>query len=198
MRDSDDVELMMRVSRDDPDAFRLLIGRYQDRVMNLVFRYLGDRDEAEDVAQDVFLNVYRARKSYRPEAKLGTWIYRIATNLSLNTLRARKVRRRVRVIQGGDSSEPGFRLDQVAGSNPGSGPETLVREELAARVREAVDDLPASQKTAVLLNKFEGCSYQEIAQVMNSTVPAVKSLLSRARSRIKEKLLPYLERQRVP
>jgi RNA polymerase sigma-70 factor (ECF subfamily) len=198
MQDTDDVDLMLRVRRGDHDAFRVLIGRYQDRVMNLVYRYLRDRDEAEDLAQDVFLNIYRARGSYRPEAKFSTWLYRITTNLSLNALRARRVRRRIRSPQEGNPEDGGLPLGRVADPRPLEADEELERRELAARVREAVDGLPSHQKTAVLLNKYEGCSYQEIAEVMGMSVPAVKSLLSRARGRIKEKLSPFLERERVP
>jgi RNA polymerase sigma-70 factor (ECF subfamily) len=198
MRDTDDVDLMLRVRQGDHDAFRVLIGRYRDRVMNLVYRYLGDRDEAEDLAQDVFLNVYRARKGYRPEAKFSTWLYRITTNLSLNAIRARRVRRRIRAAQEGDPEQGGFPLSSVADPRAENAGESMRRRELAARVRDAVDSLPESQRTAVLLNKYEGCSYQEIAEIMGSSVPAVKSLLSRARGRIKEKLVPYLERERIP
>jgi len=197
MSDTEDVELMLRVRAGEHDAFRSLLGRYQDRVMGLAYRLLGDRDDAEDLTQQVFLNVYQARRSYRPQAKFGTWLYRITMNLSLNAVRARKIRGRRPVLREGDPDEGGFTLDRVADPRGRRAGDVLEREEIAAKVREVVNELPKDQRAAVLLSKFEGCSHQEIAEILEKSVPAVKSLLVRARTRIKDRLAPYLQRERV-
>jgi len=191
-----DAWLMLRVRGGDPDAFAELVERNRDRVFGLVFRYLRDATEAEDLAQEVFLRVFRAREGYTPEAKFTTWLFRIATNQSLNALRDRAVRRRVRRLEATDE-DAASPIDQVPDPDPETAEERLAKAELASEVRAAVDALPESQRTAVLLNKYEGLSYEEIARTMELSVPAVKSLLTRARNGVKERLSPFLQREGI-
>lgn len=191
----EDVKLMLRVRDGDDDAFARLIERHRDRVLAVVYRYTRDRGEAEDLAQDVFLNIHCTRASYRPEAKFTTWLYRIATNRGINAMRARAVRKHVDAPAPTTQAGEAVPLEEMPDPKPANARRDLEQRELADRVREAVDALPETQKTAVLLNKYEGCSYEEIAQVLDLSIPAVKSLLSRARMRIKERLAPYLQRE---
>ena len=139
--------------------------------------------------QDVFIKVHGAAATYQPTAKFTTWVYRITVNVCLNRLRARRTRQSVSL----DATADG---EQAAGEVIASGSEApsarLEREELEGRVREAMERLPESQRTAVLLRRFDELSYEEIAQVMETTVPAVKSLLARARHTLKSLLSKYL------
>jgi RNA polymerase sigma-70 factor (ECF subfamily) len=194
MRDDSDVALMLALQEGDREAFERLLRRYQEPVQNLAYRFLGDRDEAEDLTQDIFLKVYRARSGYRPEAKFTTWLYRIASNACLNALRARKHRRRLSLDEIASKDErhgsPG-----IGDSKVSAPPAALVRSETAERVRAVVNGLPDSQRLAIVLNRFHGLSYEEVAQAMDLSVMAVKSLLFRARERIKERLAPYLREE---
>ena len=179
----------MRFQRGEDDAFREIVRRYQGRIVSLAFRYLRSAADAEDMAQEVFLRVHRARDSYEPSAKLSTWVYRITVNVSLNYLRGRRARRTV-------SGELGEREDggvpDTADASAESPPEALLAEERAAVIARIVEGLPERQRMAILLNKYQDLGYQEVADAMGLSVPAVKSLLTRARVAIREKLEPYL------
>lgn len=180
--------LMLRFQKGDLSAFEQLVRRNRSRFVNFIFRYLGDPQGAEDLAQEVLIRIYRAQQKYQPTAKFCTWAYRIAVNLSLNALRDRKKLVSLPLRDGEDEGD----LEVVDPAAP-SPAEILVREETAAGIRRAIDRLPENQRTALILNRFEGFSYQEISEVMDLSVMAVKSLLSRAREKVKEYLLPYLD-----
>ena len=187
-----DAALMQAFQRGDESAFESLVGRHRDRVFRLAYRYLGDASSAEDLAQETFLRVYRSKSSWRPEAKFSTWLYRVTANACLNEIRARRARRAVEATAptapgGGTPSEP---ADPAAPDPAGE----TVRAETAAVVRQAVAALDEDQRTAVLLSKYEGLSYRELADAMNRSVPAVKSLLVRARANLRRALEPYLDR----
>ncbi len=185
-----DAELMIRFQRGDEDAFAVLVRRFQGRVVSLAYRYLGSAADAEDLAQEVFLRVYRAKETYEPSAKFSTWIYRITANASLNHLRSKKARRKVSgAMPGGDGGEPEAEFEDERAEAPG---ERMEKDELARVLRRIVDDLPERQRLAIVLNKYEGLSYEDVAAAMDLSVMAVKSLLTRARVNIKEKLEPYL------
>ncbi len=189
-----DVRLMLRVQQDDADAFEELMLRYQNRVVSLMTHLVGKRDLAEDLAQDIFLRVYRSRKRYVPGAKFSTWLYKIANNVASNSRRGLARRREVNLVAQESGEFTGNPLDQAAVEASGLMPtRQLDKAELSQVVQLAVAALNDRQRLAVLLNKFEHLGYDEIAQVMELTPAAVKSLLSRARANLRQVLEPYLE-----
>jgi len=194
-----DVQLMLRVKEGDGFAFEQLILRYQSRLLRVLQHIVGSESVAEDLVQDVFLRVWRARKSYQPTAKFTTWVFHIANNVASNSLRDRKRRKEYQVISDDPTHSPIMALDQMAAASTSSMPtRKLDNAERADIVRTAVEALNERQRMALLLCKFEGLSYQEIADSMDLTVQAVKSLLSRARVNLKILLEPYIESGLLP
>jgi RNA polymerase sigma-70 factor (ECF subfamily) len=187
-----DVRLMLRVRDDEAGAFEELVAQFQHRLVAVMHHLVGSADEAEDLAQEVFLRVYRARKKYHPRCKFSTWLFTIANNLALNALRSRQ-RKPVVSLPAQDSGPLGPRPAEQLVPDRGSGPmQKVQRQELAAQVRRALEGLNERQRMAVVLNKFEDMNYAEIAGVMGLTVKAVKSLLSRARMNLRAALVDYL------
>lgn len=191
--DDIDLQLMARVKAGDDEAFNELMQRNEKAVVNLVYRFTGNREIADDIAQEVFLRIYRASGRFEPKAKFFTFLYRVTLNLCRNY--GAKAKRRqttslnaVRAGQDGDIPvrEP---VDEI-----GSAEDQVARLELSAVVREAVESLPDQQREAVELQRFQGLAYEEIAEVLNLSVSAVKSRIHRAKLNLKEKLAPYLER----
>jgi RNA polymerase sigma-70 factor (ECF subfamily) len=189
-----DVRLMLQVRRGDAAAFAELVARYQNRLLTVLEHVVGSREQAEDLAQDVFVRVFKARERYEPEAKFSTWLFTIANNVASNALRSRSRRREVGVPEGNGSDSTPMALDQLAKAASGFMPtRALDKAEQAEVVRQAVAALSERQRMALLLAKFEGMSYQDIAETMDLSVQAIKSLLSRARVNLKEILTPYVE-----
>lgn len=195
-----DVRLMLQVRGGDAAAFEELVARYQNRLLTVLEHLVNNREQAEDLAQEVFLRVFRARERYEPEAKFSTWLFTIANNVASNSRRSHSRRREVGVpdkSNGSDSSP--MQLDQLAKAASSLMPaRSLDRAEQAEMVREAVKSLSERQRMALLLSKFEGMSYHDIAQTMGLSVQAIKSLLSRARVNLKEILTPYIEQGTRP
>ena len=186
---------MLQVREDDATAFEELMLRYQGRVLSVLQHVVGNRDLAEDLTQDVFLRVFRARKTYTPGSKFSTWLFTIANNVALNALRRQKRKPEYQFASFGEDSSSLPTIDYTVPENSAMMPtRQLDHQELRENVRLAVDTLSENQRMAVLLNKFEGMNYADIAQVMKLTPQAVKSLLCRARSNLKTVLEPYLER----
>jgi RNA polymerase sigma-70 factor (ECF subfamily) len=189
-----DVRLMLKVRDDDAAAFDELMLRYQNRLVTVLEHLVGRRDSAEDLAQEVFLRVYRARKRYVVGAKFSTWLYTIANHVAANALRS--MSRRPEINLTGRTSESGATniLDKLALAKSAAMPtRQLDKAELRDIVRAALQELSERQRMAVLLNKFEDMSYADIATAMDMSPQAIKSLLSRARVNLKEILEPYLE-----
>ncbi len=187
-----DIRLMLRVRDDDPVAFAELVELYQHRLVTVMHHLVSNKEEAEDLAQEVFLRVYRTRKKYRPRAKFSTWLFTIANNLALNALRSRQRKPSVPLDvrdSGPLGPRPAEQLVRDRQSQPG---ERLQQQELAAIIQEALAELNERQRAAVVLNKFEDMNYAEIAEVMNLTTKAVKSLLSRARENLRATLKQYI------
>ncbi len=186
-----DVRLMLQVRDDVQGAFEVLVQRYQHRLLGVLLHLVGHADEAEDLTQEVFLRIYKARKGYRPRAKFSTWLFTIANNLALNHLRSKG--RSPMVAPEGGTGSTGHRPDELVPSRDGTASAQLRKVELSEVVREALDMLGEDQRMAVLLNKFEGMGYAEIAEVMGRSEAAIKSLLARARFNLREHLEPYLK-----
>ena len=187
-----DVRLMLQVRDDVQGAFEVLVERYQHRLVGILAHLIGRQEEAEDLAQEVFLRLFRTRKGYQPKAKFSTYLFTIANNLALNHRRS-KGRHPVVSLGGGGTESPAVGLAAAHVVAPDGTPSTQMRRlELAEVIREALEGLGEDQKVAVLLNKFEEMSYAEIARVMDKSEAAIKSLLARARSKLRERLEPYL------
>lgn len=194
-----DVRLMLQVRAGSAEAFEELMLRYQNRLVTVLQHMVGNRDQAEDLAQEVFLRVYRSRESYKPGAKFSTWLFTIANNVASNARRSRSRRKEVN-IDGRKSGPMGAKpLEQLATAASGQMPtRQLDKAEMRDIVRVAVSALNERQRMAVLLNKFEGMSYADIAETMQMSAQAIKSLLSRARGNLREVLEPYLEEGQRP
>jgi RNA polymerase sigma-70 factor (ECF subfamily) len=187
-----DIRLMLRVREDQAGAFEELVANYQHRLVAVMHHLIGSADEAEDLAQEVFLRVYRSRKKYRPRSKFSTWLFTIANNLALNALRTRK-RKPIVPLNVRDSGPLGPRpAEQIVKANTSSPSTRIKNAELVIKIRQALEGLNERQRMAVILNKFEDMNYNEIAEVMGLTTQAVKSLLSRARTNLRQVLEPYV------
>jgi RNA polymerase sigma-70 factor (ECF subfamily) len=187
-----DIRVMLRVRSDEPGAFQELVDLYQHRLVAVMHHLVGNAEEAEDLAQEVFLRVYKVRYKYRPQAKFSTWLFTIANNLALNVLRSRQRKPSVPLILR-DSGPLGHNpADKLVRDRQRLPAERLQQQELAALVQEALGHLNERQRVAVVLNKFEDMNYAEIAEVMGLTTKAVKSLLSRARCNLRDALKDYI------
>lgn len=194
-----DVRLMLEVRDDNAAAFEELMLRYQNRLVTILEHMVGKRDQAEDLAQEVFMRVYRSRKKYVPGSKFSTWLYTIANNVASNALRSRARRREV-VLEGSESGPMGANpLDHLAVAASGQMPTRMLdKAEMRDIVRQAMEGLNDRQRLAVLLSKFEEMSYADIAITMEMSPQAIKSLLSRARVNLKDAIEPYMTRGERP
>jgi RNA polymerase sigma-70 factor, ECF subfamily len=187
-----DTRLMIAVRDDEPGAFEELVEKYQQRLVAVLHHLVGQAHEAEDLAQEVFLRVYQARKKYRARAKFSTWLFTIANNLASNALRNRR-RKPLVSLPTNESGPLGPRPAERLLHDRGNRPSGQMRiQEMADVVRRALEGLNERQRTAVLLNKFEEMNYAEIAEVMGLTTKAIKSLLNRARTNLREALKDYV------
>lgn len=187
-----DVQLMLKISADDQSAFEQLVLKYQDRLVGFFFNIVRDRSVSEDLAQEAFLRVYKARERYEPTARFSTWLFRIAHNLASNQIRG-AVRRKEVSLQTRNSTDSNSTLDTFLAEQSALMPaRTLDSREMQQLVRDAVEQLSERQRTAVILHRFEDMSYEEIGDVMGLGTVAVKSLLSRARIKLKESLERFL------
>ena len=194
-----DVRLMLEVRDGSAAAFEELMLRHQGRLVMVLDHLVGSRDLAEDLAQDVFLRVYRSRQRYVPGAKFSTWLYTIANNVAANALRSQSRRREVN-LAGSESGPLGAHpLEVLIQASSGQIPaRQLDKAEARDIVRLALAALNERQRLAVLLNKFEGMSYADIAETMELTPQAIKSLLSRARVNLRDVLEPYFQHGESP
>lgn len=163
--------------------------KYYPRLINFIYRYLGSREAAEDLTQEVFIRVYKSASSYRPQSKFQTWIFTIARNLSLNELRRHK--HKTVSLDETFSSNDGEMKRQVEDSSTARSDQEMLSRERSAAVRAAINGLSENQRVAVLLRRYEQFSYEEIAQTMGVSVKAVKSLLNRAKEGLKIKLAKW-------
>jgi RNA polymerase sigma-70 factor (ECF subfamily) len=185
--DAEDVRLMGLIGRGDDDAFEQLIERHQTLVAGTVARMLGSNSDVDDIAQQVFIRVWRSASRYVPRAKFTTWLLKITRNLVFNELRRSKRHAYVPMQPDPEMEELPFKdaVDQA--------PDALLLEaELQRKIEEAILSLPESQRMALILRRYEDLSYEQIAEILDLSVPAVKSLLFRARTELRKQLSKYL------
>ncbi len=190
-REDPDVKRMLRVQRDDAVAFAELVDRYRVRIFGHFLRRLGDRQEAEDLTQEVFLRLYRHRKRYQPRARFATWIFHITHNLACNAIRSRHNRRQTRLDPAPGSEENGVPgvLHRQRDPSPSR---SLEQAELSGVVRAAVSGLAHRQRTAVELHQFHNRTYAEVAAELDMSAKAAKSLLYRARGQLRVTLAGFM------
>jgi RNA polymerase sigma-70 factor (ECF subfamily) len=186
-----DAALMLRVKRGDRAAFSELVEKYKQPVMNFIFRTLRDETEAEDLAQNVFLQIYKSRKRYKQTAKFSTWLFTIARNLCLNELRrrSRHPAESFEETRAEHEDQPRQQFEDKSQITP---PEKLLHGELEQKILEVLAELPENQRSAILLCRQEELSYEEISEILGCSLSATKSLIHRGREMLKEKLKPYL------
>ena len=182
----EDLKLIEAFIDGNKQAFESLMIKYYKRILNFIYRYVGSREIAEDLTQEVFIRVYNNVHKFKPEAKFSTWAFTIARNLSLNELRRLK-RTAFSLDQAVDTQE-GSVQSQWADEKAADPGKTLSDDERKTQIRAAISELPENQRVAVLLRRYEDFSYEEIAEAMNTSVKAVKSLLNRAKENLKVKL----------
>jgi len=188
-----DAALMLRARQGDRGAFEELVIRHQQGVINFIFRSVPDLTEAEDLAQNTFVQAWKARQRYQVSAKFTTWLFTIARNLTLNELRRRSRHEHDSIDATISTGEEAPAARQYEDRGAKSAAEDLLRREIEQRVAEAVADLPENQRTAILLCQNEDVSYEEIATVLGCSLSATKSVIFRARETLKERLKPYLQ-----
>jgi len=186
-----DAALMIRVKEGDREAFAELVNKYKQPVMNVVYRMLRDMTEAEDLAQNVFLQVYKSAHRYEVSAKFSTWLFTIVRNLCLNEIR-RRSRHPADSLDIPHPEQEDQPWQQFEDKRTASAPNTLLHGELEEKVDEALADLPENQRTALLLCRQDELSYDDIAKVLGCSLSATKSLIHRGRETLKQKLKLYL------
>jgi RNA polymerase sigma-70 factor (ECF subfamily) len=186
-----DAEVMLRVKAGDQSAFDYLVQKYRRPLVSFMYRMARNTTVAEDLAQEVFLRVYRSRQTYEASAKFTTWLYRIATNLAVNHARdTRHERPEVTVSLDEPDEETGTTMDVADGKI--SAEEALVRRERMLAIRGKVEALPERQKLAVIMHKYQQMDYKQIAEVLKLSESATKSLLFRAYETLREQLREFL------
>ena len=185
--DAEDVRLMRLVSRGDTSAFEKLIERHQALVAGTVARMLSSNSDVEDLAQQVFIRVWKSARRYVPRAKFTTWLLKITRNLVFNELRRTKRHAHVPL-----QSEPGAEDPPLKDETNLAPDASLLESELQRTIEEAILQLPETQRLALVLRRYEQMSYEQIAEVLDLSVPAVKSVLFRARTELRSRLTKYL------
>ncbi len=186
-----DAALMLRVKQGDTAAFAELVDKYKQPVMNFAYRMIRDPTEAEDLAQSVFVQVYKSSHRYKISAKFSTWLFTIARNLCLNEIR-RRSRHPAESLDTPHPAQTDQPLHQLEDRKTFSPPDKLLHAELEEKVEQAIAELPENQRTALLLCRQNELSYEEIAEVLGCSLSATKSLIHRGRETLKQKLKAYL------
>jgi RNA polymerase sigma-70 factor (ECF subfamily) len=191
MDPASDAAIMQRAAAGDESSFNYLAEKYHRPIIHFIFRMVHNEAIAEELAQEVFLRVYRSRQSYRAEAKFTTWLYRIATNLAVNRARDTKHERAARTVYLDAPDEETGTTPDVADDKP-LAEERLLREERMKAIRARVMELPERQRMAVVMHKYQGMDYREIGEVLKLSESAIKSLLFRAYQTLRETLKEFV------
>src|SRR5664279_994228 len=189
--DMSDAELMLRVRDGDDGCYNFLVEKYRKPIIHFMFRMAHNQAIAEELAQEVFLRVYRSRQTYRAEARFSTWLYRIATNLGVNYARDTRHERAASTIYL-DQADPDTGLTPDVADSTISSEDSLLRRERMSAIRQHVMELPERQRMAVLMHKYEGMDYKQIGDVLKLSESATKSLLFRAYQTLREKLKEFI------
>jgi RNA polymerase sigma-70 factor (ECF subfamily) len=184
-----DLIWMSRIKQGDTEALRQLIEAHQHRVIGTVAKMLGDDCDAEDIAQQVFIRVWRSATRYEPTAKFTTWLFKITRNLVFNELRRRK-RHPAHSLDATDEDDRPLQAPDPGAKAPD---DTLLDGEMQTAIQKAIDELPEVQRMAVILRRYDDIPYEDIGEILGLSVPAVKSVLFRARTELREKLKRYLD-----
>ena len=180
-------DLMTKTGEGDELAFEILVRRHQTSILNFIYRYIGDKTMARDLAQEVFIRVWQAANRYERKAKFTTWIYSITANLCLNELKSIKGKKLVQIeAEEKERQNTNFEAHSDASQSP---EDLLLAEERSRQVSEALQCLPENQRMALILKRHDNLSYGEIAKIMECSLSAVESLLVRAKKNIQEKLI---------
>ena len=183
-----DAWLIKQFQNGDENAFRKIVDQHYKMIYHLSFRFIGNIQDAEEVTQDVFIRLHRHARNYTPDAKLSTYLYRIAVNLSLNRIRDNKRKRwtSLEILK----KNQHFDIPSPATANPDT---QMEKKEIAFFIRQAIESLPPNQKTAMVLKRYQNLSYEEIADIMHCSVSAVESRLHRAKLSLQKKLSHLME-----
>jgi len=184
-------ELMARIAKGDNDAFETLVNRHQTSILNLIYRFIGDRTQAKDLAQEVFIRVWRAAKTYKPDAKFTTWLYRITANLCFNELKSARRRRWFQFRRSNEDNEGS--IEETFSDGSPTAEDLLLEKERSRQISDVLQSLPDNQRMALVLRRYDDLSYEEIARILNCSVSAVESLLVRAKRTLQEKLKTFEE-----
>jgi RNA polymerase sigma-70 factor (ECF subfamily) len=190
--DDADVQLMLRFQKGEVGAFQQLFQKYSSSVVNFAFHFLGNRARAEEIAQEVFLQVYRWQTKYEPKAKFSTWLFKIAHNHCLNEVRKGEYRVSIESIGPQEDADGDERERQLPDTKPSKGEDIFAAKQMAKRIEKILQRVPETQRTALMLSRLEGMSYQEVAEVLGVTEKAVKSLVFRATQSLKDGLKDML------
>lgn len=191
--DDADVQLMLRFQKGEVGAFQQLFQKYSSSVVNFASHFLGNRARAEEIAQEVFLQVYRWQTKYEAKAKFSTWLFKIAHNHCLNEVRKGEYRVSIESIGPQEDADGDERERQLPDTNPSKGEDILAAKQAAKRIEKILQRVPETQRTALMLSRLEGMSYQEVAEVLGVTEKAVKSLVFRATQSLKDGLKDMLD-----
>ncbi|MEI9476097.1 MAG: sigma-70 family RNA polymerase sigma factor [Deltaproteobacteria bacterium] len=183
-------DLMARIAKGDEDAFEILVDRHQTSILSLIYRFVGDRTQAKDLAQEVFLRVWQTAKTYEPKAKFTTWIYRITVNLCLNELKSARSRRWLPFHR--YDEDEGNSIEETLSDGSPTAEDRLLARERSRQISDALQSLPSNQRMVLILKRYDDLSYQEIAQILGCSVSAVESLLVRAKRNLQEKLKSFV------
>jgi RNA polymerase sigma-70 factor (ECF subfamily) len=184
-----DLAWMARIKQGDTDALRQLIEAHQHRVIGTVTKMLGDDSDAEDIAQQVFIRVWKSAPRYEPTAKFTTWLFKITRNLVFNEIRRRK-RHPTRSLDAAEDDDRPMQAPDLRTKAPDT---SLLDDEMQAAIQAAIEELPETQRMAVILRRYDDIPYEDIGEILGLSVPAVKSVLFRARTELREKLKRYLD-----
>ena len=186
--DAQDLAWMERIKQGDMEALRELIETHQARVVGTVAKMLGDGTDSEDIAQQVFIRVWNSAARYEPSAKFTTWLFTITRNLVFNEARRRKRHPSLPIER--EQEERSFQAHDTSAKSPAT---VMLDTEMQTAIQTAIDQLPEVQRMAIILRRYQDVSYEEIAEILKLSVPAVKSVLFRARTELREKLRDYLD-----